>query len=277
MKFLVLSALIVISFFFLTSCRTAVPEEVYEDGSYWIDNYFKQERVITPQPGSEIVEAMIDGVWQEYELRELPPAFMEWSIAKRLDSFERFRDNRGPELSGPHSGIVATYGIKRGDTQFKLNNAVKGVGFLPKFDKIKEVIELLESTKDAGFHEKLDVLQGIYDRADELFAKHIQTSLELYPTPEYETQTFLNQMTYPVSTIVFLDIPSFKLKTITRLLHPEDPELTPYEKLIVRYVNDIYSYFHGGRGKDYITTVYYVVEVYDNSPGRPDARGTRIE
>jgi len=154
---------------------------------------------------------------------------------------------------------------------------VKGMGFLPKAHKLDELTELLRNTKESPVEEKLEMLVDFYNRAEELFDFDKQVSLELYPTPEYETQTFINQMANPVSTIVFLDVPSFKLKTIPRLLHPEDPDLSAYERSVIRYVNDVYSYFHGDRGKDFITTIYYIVEVYDNSPGRKDARGTRVD
>ncbi len=277
MKSNLLLLTILISVFVLTSCQTHVSEEVYEDGSYWIDGYFQQDTVITPEPGSETVRASVEGIWQEFELQSFPESFMEWNVERRISTLDKIREGAQPGLAGPHNGVVATHAIKRGDTRFKLNNAVKGMGFLPKAEKLPEVLELLSGTKDADWPEKLEVLQGMYEDAEELFDLDKQVSLELYPTPDFETQTFLNQMTNPISTIVFLDIPSFKLKTIVSLLHPEDPDLTDYERRIVRYVNDVYSYFHGGRGKDYITTIYYVAEIYDNSPGRPDARGTRIE
>ena len=277
MKKIQIIALLAVTMFLILSCEVKLPDRVYEDGSYWIDNYFQQSGVVTPQPGRKTIEALVDGVWHEYELKEFSDSFMKWNIEKRLATLDRFRNMQPPELAGPHNGIVASYGIRRHDTDFKLNNAVKGMGFLPKYEKIQEIIELLANSKDADFSEKLNVLEYLYENADEIFDKDKQASLELYSTPEFETQTFLNQMSNPISTIVFLDIPSFKLKTIVRLLHPEDPNLSEYERLLVRYVNDVYSFFHGGRGTDITTVIYYVVEAYDNSPGRPDARGLRID
>ena len=186
------------------------------------------------------------------------------------------KSSKTPGLAGPHNGIVASFGFERKDSKFKLNNAVKGMGFLPKREKIEEKIQLLKDTDNALFPEKLKNLIYFYDNIDSLFDLNKQGSLELYSTPEFETQTFLNQMTNPISTIVFLDIPSYKLKTIVRLLHPDDPNLTEYEKNVVRYINDIHSYFHGKFPRDYIAVIYYVVEIYDNSPGRMDAMGRRI-
>ena len=276
MKMFQLLGVLFIAVLFLTSCRTHISPEVYEAGSYWIDDYFQQNNVRTPEPGSDKIEALIDGRWQEFELRQFPDSFMQWNIARRIETIEKIKERGRPDLAGPHNGVVATHGIRRSDSDFDLNNAVKGMGFIPKFEKIPEILELLAATKDADVDEKLDVLISLYEGADEYFDKDKQGSLELYSVPDFETQTFLNQMTNPVSTIVYLDIPSFKLKTIVRLLHPEDPDLNEYERMMMRYVNDVYSYFHGGRGYDYITVVYYVTEIYDNSPGRRDARGLRI-
>lgn len=240
------------------------------------DGYFHQDAVRTPSPDEQIIRAKLEGKWQEFTLQNLPEEFMEWNTQRRIETLDRFRQMAPPELAGPHNGIVASYGAKRFDTQFALNNAVKGMGFLPKPEMLPEVIAMLDSTKDAPFQEKLDNLQYLYENAEEIFYLDKQVSLELYSTPEFETQTFLNQMTNPISTIVFLDIPSYKLKTIVRLLHPDDPMLTEYEKNVVRYVNDVHSYFHGEFPIDYITVIYYVVEVYDNSPGRQDAMGQRM-
>jgi len=272
--FMVSSLLIILVF--MIGCERELSNNVYEDTSYWTDNYFQQKSVITPEPGNRTIDARVDGVWQQYELQNFPESFMEWNTERRIAALDRFRRMERPELAGPHNGIVATCGIKRGDTQFKFNNAVKGMGFVPKYEKIPELLELLERTRDDEFEEKLDVLQYLYENAEELFDLDKQGSLELYSVPEFETQSFLNQMTNPISTIVFLDIPSFKLKTIARLLHPNDPDLNDYEKMMIRYVNDVYQYFHGDPGKDHSTVIYYVTEIYDNSPGRPDARGLRV-
>ena len=257
----------------LASCTN---KQNAEQKSFWIENYFKQDCVITPLPGESVIKARVDGEWKEFNLVEFPEKFMEWDAGKRIETLDRFLQMKPPELAGPHNGIVATYGNKRDDSQFKLNNAVKGMGFLPKAEKLPELIQLMKDTSDSSFVQKLETLRFFYTNVDSLFDKDRQVSLELYSTPEFETQTFLNQMTDPSSTIVFLDIPSYKLKTIARLLHPDDPDLTEYEKLVVRYINDVHSYFHGKFSRDYPAVIYYVSEIYDNSPGRSDAMGRRI-
>ena len=271
-------ALAVITIFALTAC--CPPAEEASPASFWSEDgtYFHQGLVETPAPGSSTVRAKVGGEWRDYTLQQFPEGFMTWDVARRLETIDGFRSMppRPPVWSGPHNGIVATYGYKRDDTEFSLNNAVKGMGFLPREETIGMLLAKMEATAEASLPEKLDVLQWMYDNVDSLFYTDRQVSLELYSTPEFETQTFLNQMTCPVSTIVFLDAVSYKLKTVCQLLHPADPGLSDYEKQVVEYVNAIHSYFHGHFDKEFSAAVYYVVEIFDNSPGKPDGRGQRV-
>jgi hypothetical protein len=249
---------------------------------FFNNGYCIQTTAVTAQSDTKSVRAYVEKKWHNYPLVKYPKAFVDWNIDRRLRYLEVIRQlmkgesQVGPELARPHNGIVATYGYNGKTSHFKLNNAVKGMGFLPKATQIESVINLLKSTADSPMSEKLDILTGMFEDAETLFDMDRQVSLELYADSKFLTQTFANQMLNPVSTIVFLDIPSFKLKTITRLLSPKNPNLTDYEKQVVDYVNIIHSYFHGKFDQEFIAVIYYVVEVYDNSPGCMDARGQRI-
>jgi len=247
----------------------------HADINLWADDYFHQNTVDASRVREGIIRARVDGEWHDYKTVELPDKFIKWSVENRMETFERVRKNQMPRLAGPHNGMVATYGIRRLDSQFKINNAVKGMGFMPKEDKIKEVIDLLESTKDSDFETRLKVLEDLYNHVDEYFTRKALLSLELYTTKEFETHTFLNEMVNPAASIVFLDIPSFEVKAIAQLIHPNDPQLTEYEEDIVHYANLIHSYFHGKFTKTFIAVVYHVIEVYDNTPGR-GGKGIRI-
>ncbi len=243
---------------------------------FWQDGFFVHTNVDASQLDNDLIRAKVEGVWQEYQLTEFPEIFFNWDFEKRIETIENISTGVMPGLAGPHNGMVATYGYKREDSAFKLNNAVKGCGFLPKKEKLKETIELLESTISTGFPEKLQILNDMYVKGDSLFDMTKQVSLELYSVPEKNTQSFVNQMAEPVSVIVFLDIPTFKLKTISYLLHPDNPDLTDYEKNVIKYVNLVHSYFHGEFSKEFITVIYNVIEVYNSSPGNDNGRGKKI-
>jgi hypothetical protein len=264
---------------------TALPaEDTMDPTDFWTDGYCVQTTAVTPDEHAATIRAQVEGTWQEFNLVPFPPAFWEWNRSRRGEYLDIFREmlelgdqaTRSPELSGPHNGIIATYGAARKDSKFKLNNAVKGMGFLPRAEKLEEIIALLEAKKDAPLGEKLDLLDSLYAQAEDNFAPDRLISLELYSEPGYNTQTFINQMVNPACVTVWLDIPTYKIKQIARLLHPLDPKLTPYEKLAVKYVNLMHSFFHGQFPLDYIGVIYFSTEVYDSSPGKKDGRGTKI-
>ncbi|MCD4820115.1 MAG: hypothetical protein K8S23_15640 [Candidatus Cloacimonetes bacterium] len=244
--------------------------------TFFKNGYCIQKTAKTQVEGEKFIKAKIHGKWGKFELKDFPEKFVKWNTGDRLEQLNNYKnmmmgkDAKDVKLAGAHNGVVATYGYQREDSRFKLNNAVKGMGFLPKRNKIKEIIKLMDETADASMLDKMDILTKFYENPDSIFALDKQISLELYSQKEFMTQTFLNQMTDPAATIVYLDIPSFKLKTITRLLDPNDPELSDYEKDVVSYINKMHSYFHGHFSRDFIAVIYYVVEVYDNSPRGKD-------
>ena len=276
---IVITCLIVISSGLLTAKAVKLPKS---PDQFFTNGYCHQTTAETAQSDSRSVRAFVDGKWHNYSLVSYPKAFMDWNIERRLGYLDTIRklmkgeSEEGPELAGPHNGMVATYGWAGQGSQFKLNNAVKGMGFLPKATKIDSVLIMLKKTIDSPMPAKLDILEGMYKDAANLFDMDRQVSLELYAEPKFLTQSYCNQMINPVSTIVFLDIPCYKLKTIARLLDPKDPNLTDYEKKVVDYINLIHSYFHGAFDQQFIAVIYYVCEIYDNSPGRMDARGLKI-
>ncbi|MDP8221641.1 MAG: hypothetical protein P9X26_09855 [Candidatus Stygibacter frigidus] len=259
--------ILLISILALTSCTQKQPDA----SSLWHDGYCRQDRVVPVNAGDKMVAALVDGKWKEFEIVQLPESFIEWNKGRRIGFLEDIQKGR-PELAGPHNGIVATCGYRRSDASFSLNNAVKGMGFLPKPEKMEEMIALLDSTVDADFTVKLAVLTSFYENLEDNFDLTKQGSLELYSQPEFMTQSFLNQMYNPESTIVYLDIPSYKLKTIARLIDPNDPNLTAYEKQVVTWINKIHNYFHGPFNAQFIGVIYNVIEVFDNSPRGRDPK-----
>ncbi len=243
--------------------------------------WFRQDNVDADRLDEGIIRARIEGAWQELEVVELPPEFLKWNFDSRLEQLAMFREMfkggemREPKLSGPHDGIVASHGVKRNDSHFSVNNAVKGVGWLPRPEKLPEAIELLERTWDDPMPAKLATLESLYEQGEEFFDLTKQTSLELYARPNYETHTFLNQMEDPGVAVVFLDLPeSYELRCVAQMLHPDDPKLTEYEKQAVEYINLVHDYFHGRMPWKSIGVLYHVVQVFDNSP--PKGRGRRV-
>jgi hypothetical protein len=127
----------------------------------------------SPALGADRIKAKVDGKWQHFALVQFPASYWEWNLDRRneyLDIFSEMLEKgreatRSPQLSGPHNGMVATYGAARKDSRFKLNNAVKGMGFLPKAERMNELIKLLESTMEEPLPKKLIILDSLYSRS----------------------------------------------------------------------------------------------------------------
>ena len=270
-----LKGFVLVSLLIVFSCAEKGIDGGY-GGQLWDGNTFVHKTVDASRLEENIIRAKVEGKWQEFELVEFPEIFMDWNIKSRIGTIEDIQKGDMPGLEGPHNGIVATYGYRREDSKFKVNNAIKGCGFLPRKEKLKEIIQLLKDTNEEHFTKKLEILIDLYENADSLFDLNKQVSLELYATSERGTQTFLNQMSDPTSVIVFMAIPTFKLKTIAYLLHPDNPNLNDYEKDVVEYINLVHSYFHGEFSKDFIAVIYNVIEVYNSSPGDKKGMGTKI-
>lgn len=243
--------------------------------------WFRQENIDVSKLSTGRIRAKVEGEWREFQLVELPDDFLNWNFSRRLAQLRTIRKmitekrREMPEIAGPHNAIVATQGMRRSDADFSINNAVKGMGWLPKLERLGEITELLQRTRNHPVERKLLILESLYQKGREGFDLTKQTSLELYSNPGFETHTFLNQMTDPGVAIVFLDLPnSYELRAIAQMLHPDDPNLTDYEKQVVEYVNLIHDYFHGESPRKSIAVIYHVIQVFDNSPGK--GRGQRI-
>ena len=187
-------------------------DALYNPGDFWQDGFCVQRTAKTPPAGSRSIEASLEGKWESLPLVEFPEVFWTWNKMRRTEYLETFRgmmsgkEQGAPKLSGPHNGMVASWGIARDDSHFKLNNAVKGCGFLPKAEKLTEITELLQSNIDSDMLTKLNILDSLYQSAEEVFSPNQLVSLELYSEPGYNTQTFINQMLNPACVTVFLDI-----------------------------------------------------------------------
>jgi len=241
---------------------------------HWQGGIFVQKNVDVSRIEEGVVRARINGAWDEYEIVELDDAFMEWNLNSRLEYLESISRGQMPSLAGPHAGAVATCGGGRRDTRLLLNNAVKGMGFAPRREKMGELLERLKSTLDAGMPEKLEILKENY-RHPEWWDRTRQVSLELYTRPEFETHTFLNLMANPSATIVFTDMPSYELRAIARMVHPRDDNAPAWERDLLEYSNLAHDYFHGQAPRPSALLTFYIIEQFDNSPGSGQGRRVR--
>lgn len=221
------------------------------------------------------VRACLDGSWAAVGLAELPDEYLTWSFGRRVEDLQAWREGRMPPLAGPHCAAVASYGGRAADGLFSINNAIKGIGWLPRAEYLHAMTAELEETHGDALPEKLKRLEGWYRRGAELFDRQRQCSLELFTQGGQETQTYRNMLADPRVALVFFDIThSYELHCLAQVLAPEDTARSPYEQQVVRYTNAVHDYVHGNRGGQKLTVIYHVVAVYDNSPG--SGRGRRL-
>ena len=221
------------------------------------------------------IEVSYDRENKKYPLVEMPDKFVQWSISERLKVLDMVKEHKFPEyLEGPHNGMVATCGNKREDDVISINNAVKGVGYLPKRETVDELINIMKSTKKEGLSKKVGVLYGFYKNFDKYFRRDGLLSLELYTHGNYRTKTYLNLIKNPEYAMVFLDMPTFQVKGVAKLIHPNE-DVSEYEEKVFEYANLIHSYFHGHFSRDFIAIIFYISRVFDSTPGK-GGKGKRI-
>ena len=118
---------------------------------FWKDGgYCRQDNIDLKKLDQGIIRAKVDGTWRGFAVRQLPDKFLEWNFRERLKTIGVLKKGGMPSFAGPHSGMVASHGFKRDDGQFTVNNAVKGMGFLPRPEQIAPLLSEIEATTDSS-------------------------------------------------------------------------------------------------------------------------------
>ena len=236
------------------------------------EQYCIQDTVDDSQADQGYIWAMVDGWWRKFAIQELDNGFREWNLNERVQVLEQVREGKLP-VGGPILPTVASYGNRRGrlDSRFHLNCAVKGMELCPKKEYAQDIIANLKETWNAPYDTKLDYLEEIYSNRD-LWSWDRHLSAEMFTTPLFETHSFLNQMENPISTLSFLStttLTHYEVRSIVRLIHPLDPNVSEEEKEFISFSAYTHDYFHGGsdEGK-LIRAIYYHIEEFDNTPGQ---------
>lgn len=262
------------------SGRIEKKKQVSDPAAWWEPGgTFEHKSVDTSQLDRGVIRAHVDGRWQDFKVAALPDRFSMWSLAERAERLERLAAHGFSmrDLAGPHNACVATYGGPTRDSAVSLNTAYKGMGFVPKQDRLEPTLRWIAEAKAKiekeargsfmqAIRAKTRVLAELYrDRA--LFDSTKQISLELFTSPHRPTHTFLNMMANPIASASFLAYPTFEIRAVPQLLHPKSSKLSARERALVAWANGIHDFVHGGAG-DRIACVYHVIEVYDDTPRR---------
>jgi hypothetical protein len=258
---------------------------------YWSpEGYPQQQTVDASHVKDGYIRAKVDGLWRKFNIIEVNQEFKDWNFTERLQRLENLRNGGPPSYGGAHMPAVVTHGgIKRGDSNFSLNCAFKGMELAPKEGKVQELIDALESRFSATMQEKVQFQIDMYSNSA-LWDQTKLISLEIFTVPPgepyriegyAETHTFRNQMRNPQSTVCFCAksvFSSFELKTIAHIVHLNDESADMYERLLVKFANYQRALYHGTTmigGIEVMGVIYYVVEEFNNTPDAGH-RGARV-
>jgi hypothetical protein len=241
-------------------------------GTYWKEDgkYFVQTTVDPSKLNTGVLKARVDGRWQTFLTRGIDDRFFNFNIKMRLNMINAMLGTSQLQMyNDAHNAAVASYGANRGDSRVTINNAYKGMGWVPTPEQIETHADEYFENATANMMQKIAIIKKNY-MATEIWRRDVLGSLELYSRPDFETHTFINVMENPVVSLVFLGDESYEFRAICRLLHPLDPNLTPEDYNLVRWINFAHDFFHGGGdrplGLYFAAAVYHIIEEFDNSP-----------
>ena len=250
-------------------------------------SFVVHDTVDTSRLAEGVILARVDGSWRQFKVAELPGRFVDWSLKARVARLGRMLKAGGMDprdLAGSHNACVATYGGPTRDSAISLNTAYKGMGFVVHGSRLAETAERIKEERlrieqdSSGdpyreMQSKVNFLIDFYRDAS-IFDLTKQVSLELFASPDYQTHTFLNMMVNPIASASFLAFPTFEIRAVPQLLHPQNPGLSKEEKAMIAYTNAIHDFIHSGPG-DRIVCVYHVIELFDDTPNDM-CKGKRI-
>lgn len=253
-------------------------------GTYWKENgkYFVQDSVDSSKLDQGVIRARVDGRWSDFAIRNINDHFFDYNIAMRMKMIDVMLGVGQLDMyNDAHNAAVASYGVNRGDSRFSINNAFKGLGWVPKPSVIKDMADEYYAHSHDSMMSKVGIIKGNYGKENH-WRRDVIGSHELYTHKDFETHTFLNVMENPVVSICTLAGESYEFRAICRLLHPEDPNLSDDDRQLVRWVNYAHDFFHGSSTPNLeahrIVTLYHVIEMFDNSPmgSTPKAGGLKL-
>jgi hypothetical protein len=251
--------------------------------NYWSEaggkKYCIHKTVYDGEIGQGYIWARIDGWWRRFQIRNLEETFWTWQHKEMLESFEQQLADTPYEYraGGPHSPSVATYGNRRGrgDSDFHINNKIIGLQATPKPEKVKELNDAMLRMIDEKQAYKTKVAWLKEMHVQDIWRKDLQTGVEYFTTPEFETHTFLNLMENPVATLCFqgrYDIfTSFEVRCVAQIIDPRDPDISEDMRQLAKYPAILHGFYHDNV-PEIPAVLYWPVEEFDNTvkekPGR---------
>lgn len=202
---------------------------------------------------------------------ELPEVFFNWLIVTRQNMMEDLRRKRSVKLLSSHLPVLATWGEDKG---YPVNLTVKGIGLVPRTEKLEEYTELLESVFEKSrsipwqqsLPDRLSAIKKIYEDRDALDPRYLG-GLEIFAGKAYR-----NLVINPLCSLLYMGIAvdhrkvryiSFQLNGRVTILDKNNPY---YRFLLAArkiFEFEIFHLIQGDYPNGYLLSID---EVMDKSP-----------
>lgn len=197
----------------------------------------------------------------------LPEPFLRWQSEARLGMFDVLREQgaEGIRMQPAHLPVLATVG----ERPFPVNLASRGVGLLPKAERLEEFISLFEEARARAEGRpwpdtlplRVEAARAFYGQLEH-FDPWTLGGLEIF-----EGRTARNLQRYPMASLLYTGeaprFPSYQFNGVVTFVGPEDPcyrflraarELFAFDPFHVPQIRYPYGY------------LFHAVEVRDKTP-----------
>jgi hypothetical protein len=239
-----------------------------------------------------MITARVEGVWRKLKIKELDQGFRDFQSNSLVAIYDYIMTEAKPFFGGVYCpAIISDGGIKRGDSQFRLNGAYKFVFPCPKEEFIDDITNGLMDRLDDAVERRTWMKANWADQSkwnykiqvgrDETVMGPNDQDKRRDDAQHRETHTFRNLMENPLAVLLFLSSSNFISYEVRTICHyaapPEDFTTAPatYEEKISRFIN-VLGYTSHQVDRKFPAMIFYVVEAFDNSMMVGFGEGTRV-
>jgi len=215
----------------------------------------------------QIIIKYHDGKTIKYELRPLPITFLQWQSEARLKMFEQIQTGglSSVKTLPAHLPVLAT----QSEEMSFVNLATKGLGLLPKKNKVQEFINLFTETKnscksqlwESTIIKRMETLTQFYKNLD-YFDPYFLGGLEIF-----EGTTFKNLTRNPFTSLLYAGSApkylSFQFNGIMNIIQNNNPY---YQFLLSARELFAFDSFHVMQGRYPFGYLFYVVNIIEKTP-----------
>lgn len=208
-----------------------------------------------------------DGTVDQYKLIPLPDEFLKWQSEARLNMFERIQKEGVNSIKSmpAHLPVMGTTGKEQGF----INLASKGLGLLPKKDKLEEFLNLFRKVKKSSeskdwkdtIKERMESALKFYKNVDN-FNPYFLGGLEIF-----EGQTAENLKQKPLATLLYTGTaPKFLSYQLNGIIDIVQGDNLYYQFLLSARELFAFDAFHVKQVKYPFGYLFYTINLREKTP-----------